>query len=67
MSDVVVDRPDLRMKGSVVFVQTLGKTVEVWLSSPTGDSSDSYIHHIPCVNEAQAKAVERLWKSVWGL
>ena len=67
MSDVVVDRPDLRMKGSVVFVQAIGTTVEVWLSSPTGDSSDSYIHHIPCINEAQAHSVVKLWKAVWGL
>lgn len=67
MSDVVVDRPDLRMKGSVVFVQPIGSTVEVWVSSPTGDSSDSYIQHIKCLNEQQAQAVARLWKGVWGI
>lgn len=67
MSVVEVNRPDLRMKGSVVFVQAIGNIVEVWISSPTGDASDSYIQHIPCVNETQASAVVRLWKGVWGI
>lgn len=67
MSTIEVDRPDLHMKGAVFFVQNIGSTVEVWLSSPTGDVTDSYIHHIPCANEAQAKAVARLWKGVWGI
>jgi len=66
MSDTL-DREEIRMKGSVIFVQTIGTTVELWMSSPTGDSSDSHIVHIPCYNTAQAEAVARLWKGVWGL
>jgi hypothetical protein len=59
--------PETAHKGSAIFVQTIGSTVEVWMSSPTGDSSDSHIIHIPCINLAQAEAVARLWKGVWGL
>jgi len=62
-----LEREEVRMKGSVIFVHTVGTSVDVWMSSPTGDSSDSHIVHIPCHNVAQAEAVARLWKGVWGL
>lgn len=41
--------------------------VEIWVSSPTGDSTDSQIFHISCVNFEQAEAVASLWKEVWKL
>jgi len=63
----IQDREQIAMKGSVVWVQPIGTTVEIWISSPTGDSSDSFIHHVPCVNETQAKAVAHMWKAVWGI
>jgi len=54
-------------KGACLFVQTIGTTVELWFSSPTGDSSDSHIVHIPCLSVGQAEAVASLHKAVWGL
>jgi len=41
--------------------------VEVWLDSPTGDSSDSIIVRIPCTSEAEAVDLVRVWEEAWGL
>lgn len=57
----------LEMKGSVVGVVTLGDAVEVWVLSPTGDSSDSFQYIIPCRTEAQAEVIAEMWRKVWGL
>lgn len=54
-------------KGTPKSVVTIGTLVEVWISSPTGDSSDSHILHIPCVTEAQAQTLANTWLEVWGL
>lgn len=67
MSEALVDRPDVLPKGSVVWVQSIGAVVEIWISSPTGDASDSYIQHIECINTEQAEGVTRLWKAIWGI
>lgn len=63
----VAERPDIFQKGSVIWVQTIGTTVALWITSPTGDVTDSIIHNIKCVNEEQAVAVAKLWKAVWGI
>lgn len=42
------------MKGLPIAALAQGTNVEVWFSSPTGDSSDSYTHLIPCHNKDQA-------------
>lgn len=54
-------------KGTPKAVITVGDLVEVWISSPTGDSSDTHIITIPCVDNAQATALAEKWLSVWGL
>ena len=56
-----------RIKGSVTAVEVLGVAVRVWIASPTGDSSDSYLYDIHCLNESQAKGVAELWAETWGL
>lgn len=55
------------MKGSVSAVTTLGAYVQVWVQSPTGDSSDCHIYEIPCVNIEQANVIAAQWRSAWGL
>jgi len=55
------------MKGTPRTIVTNGNTVEVWISSPTGDSSDTHIVAIPCLSEAQAKLIATTWLSVWEL
>lgn len=55
------------MKGTVLAVMVLGVSVEVWVSSPTGDASDTHILYIPCSNRAQAETIAQMWRTVWGL
>ena len=54
-------------KGSVLAVMVLGVSVEIWVASPTGDSSDTHILYIPCHNRAQAETVAAMWRTTWGL
>jgi len=61
------ERPKVAMKGTPRSIVTNGDIVEVWVGSPTGDSSDVYILTIPCLNEAQANLVAETWVRVWGL
>lgn len=51
-------------KGSVVGVMRSGTTIEIWVSSPTGDSSDSHCFTLPCLTEEQAESVARLWRTM---
>jgi hypothetical protein len=57
----------VQMKGSVTACYAQGSRVEVWVSSPTGDSSDSFNYTIPCLSEAQAEVVAEMWRKVWGI
>jgi hypothetical protein len=66
-----VQVPKYEFKGSVQAVELItggvrGHTwVKIWVSSPTGDSSDSLQFEIPCSNESQAKAIMRAWATIW--
>lgn len=55
----------IRVKGSVVAAYASGTKVEVWVASPTGDSSDSFQFTIPCLNEHQAEVVAEMWRTIW--
>lgn len=57
----------VKMNGPVTAVFALGNTVQIWVSSPTGDSSDSQIFEITCLTEEQAEIIAGEWKSVWKL
>ena len=57
----------IRMKGAVVASYAEGKSVIVWVASPTGDSSDAFQYTIPCVNEAQAEVVAEMWRTTWDI
>ena len=57
----------ITMKGAVAAVLTLVNTVQVWVQSPTGDSSDCHIYDIPCDSVEQAKFIAAQWQKVWGL
>lgn len=55
------------MKGTPKQLVRTGNVLTVWVSSPTGDSSDSHLFEIPCVDDAQAEALMTEWLTVWGL
>lgn len=57
------------MKGLPVHVEIGAGTmsVNVWVSSPTGDSSDSFIQVIPCLSYEQARQIGMEWAKAFGL
>ena len=57
----------ITMKGSVVAAFAVGTTVQIWVSSPTGDSSDSHIFEMPATSEAHAETIASAWRSVWSI
>jgi hypothetical protein len=58
---------DTKMRGDVISVVRTGEYVELWMSSPTGDSSDSHTFGMWCSSVGQAKLVASKWRKVWGL
>ncbi|NDA63703.1 MAG: hypothetical protein EBX50_16975 [Chitinophagia bacterium] len=62
-----MERSQVMMKGVPSSVYAQGKCVVVWVKSPTGDSSDSFIYNIPCLSDEQAITIAKTWRSVWAL
>ena len=54
-------------KGRLVATEVIGDRLQLWYSSPTGDSSDSVITTMPCRSEQEALDLQDLHRSVWGL
>lgn len=44
-----------------------GTTLELYFSSPTGDSSDSVVFKMECASSEQAHDIARMHLEVWGL
>jgi hypothetical protein len=61
------NRPTITMKGMPTAIVQRGEIVQIWVSSPTGDSSDSQVLEIICANSAQAHIIAQTWIEVWGL
>jgi len=57
----------ITMKGAVVAVLTLGSTVQIWVASPTGDSSDSHIFEMPTTSDSHAHVIANMWRKTWNL
>lgn len=55
-----------RTKGGCLHIETIGTTVQAWIDSPTGDSTDSLVFNIPCLDTVQAEFVANIWKDAWG-
>lgn len=58
------------MKGLPIAAIARGHNCEVWFSSPTGDSSDSFTYELMCTNQKQALDLAeaynqfvRMWES----
>ena len=60
-------RERIAMKGIPTSVIARGNVVEIWCSSPTGDSSDSVIFCLQCVNDTQAETIAETWRNPFGL
>lgn len=58
---------NIPMKGAVSAVVTLDSSVQIWVSSPTGDSSDSHIFELPTNSKSHAHVVANMWRKMWNL
>ena len=58
-------QPITKFKGAVVAAYASRHSVVIWISSPTGDSSDSHQVEIPAHNEAHAKFIAAAWRALW--
>jgi hypothetical protein len=54
-------------KGTPIALQVVDNTLTVWLSSPTGDSTDSHRFTIQCLTVRQAYALAKVWQDTWGI
>lgn len=54
-------------KGDLVGTTIAGNIVSLWFASPTGDSSDSQILELVCLDNEQAEFVAKRHHEVWGL
>lgn len=52
------------MKGLPIHAVAVKDILSIWISSPTGDSSDSYVHNITCHNESQAEALAEAYRNI---
>ena len=55
------------MKGIPHSVLVIDKTIEIWVESPTGDSSDTQILKITCKDSYQALLIADIWNLAWKL
>jgi len=54
-------------KGTVSAAFALGNTVQIYVGSPTGDSSDAQVLVIQCLNNDQAEAITQVWRATWNI
>lgn len=54
-------------KGALCGTEVRGEVLYLWYQSPTGDQSDSLIHRLICKDYRQAKEVENMHRTQWGL
>ncbi len=53
-------------KGAFRGHMLFGNVLELWFSSPTGDSSDSVIFKVTCESSEQAAEIAAMHQRVWG-
>tara|TARA_R100000742_G_C4210810_1_gene37236 strand:- start:277 stop:507 length:231 start_codon:yes stop_codon:yes gene_type:complete len=56
-----------KIKGSLVGTEVIDDRLQLWFSSPTGDSSDSVILTMPCKSNAEALELQDYHRKVYGL
>lgn len=55
------------IKGDLCATVVIDNIVSLWFQSPTGDSSDSQILELVCLNNEQAEMVAKRHREVWGI
>lgn len=54
-------------KGTPIHIEAHDNCLEIWFSSPTGDSSDSHIFTIPVNSPVDADNLASVWAETWGM
>lgn len=65
MTDEALSLEQLK-KGSFKGYVKSGHVLELWFSSPTGDSTDSVIFRMTCLDGEQAQEIADMHLRVWG-
>jgi hypothetical protein len=60
-------RQRIAMKGTPKYIGVTDSMIEIWIPSPTGDSSDSLIFRMECVNNAQAQTIAKGWYQAFNI
>ena len=55
------------IKGSLVGTVVVDDRLQLWFSSPTGDSSDSVILTMPCRSNAEALELQDYHRKIYNL
>lgn len=55
------------MKGMLTGTEVVGNYLHLWFASPDGDSTDSQIFRMRCVDGRQAMFIEDQHRKIWGL
>jgi hypothetical protein len=63
LHSITIDK--LSLVGTVIHINIIGDTVEVWLAVPTSDGTQRIIRSIKCETHYQAQSVARLCNAVW--
>jgi len=56
-----------KIKGSLVGTVVVDDRLQLWFSSPTGDSSDSVILTMPCRSNAEALELQNYHRGIYGI
>lgn len=56
-----------KLRGLPRSIVQSGKLLQIWVQSPTGDSSDSQILEIHCLDETQCANLFEAWVKMAGL
>ena len=58
---------ETKIKGSLVGTVVVDDRLQLWFSSPTGDSSDSVILTMPCRSNAEALELQDYHRKIYNL
>ena len=56
-----------KIKGLPRSIVQIGNVLQIWVESPTGDSSDSQILEIKCLTDDQCRQLFKAWGEMTGL
>jgi len=59
--------PTITTKGALCGTEVRDNALHLWFQSPTGDQTDCQILQLFCKDYRQAKEIEHMHRTMWGL